>query len=410
MYGYKNSKSPGNSVFGQLISLIPREKVSRVIQEYKSDRYVKRFRTWDHLIVMLFSALSASSSLREIESGLAGYNKALLHLGLKSLPRRSTISDANSRRDAKVFERIFNIIYERVRPFLPDSYPKNQQWMEKLFLVDSTTITLFKEIMKAAGRTPANGKRKGGVKINVGMHLSENVPSVVRITNAATQDRLFMVKFMDIESGTILVFDKAYVNYKLYNHWTKNNVSFVTRLHKSSVVNVIEEKVVSIEQQKEGVYRELIVDLGHEKQEEKVRCRLIYYFDIEKGKVFKFITNNMELAASQIAQIYKQRWQVEILFKRLKQNLQLSDFLGDNENAIRIQIWCNLITDLLLTIIRKGIRKKKAYSIVAALVRLHLMHYVAISDLLLTPGDPSIFAQYRHDIPTQMAIKFQIPP
>ena len=406
----KNNISSGNSVFGQLISFLPKDKINRIIKSQGSDRYTKRFTTWDHLVVMLFSALSGSNSLRELESGLAGFRTKLLHLGMRSLPRRSTLSDANAKRSAGVFEALFKAIYKHIKPFLPDSCPRNQEWMKKLFLVDSTTITLFKEIMKAAGRTPANGKRKGGVKIHIGMHLSENTPSLVRITSSATNDKRFMQKFKDIESKTILVFDMAYVNYSLYNHWTKNDVSFVTRLHPHSVVNIIEELVVSEEQQHKGVYRELLVELGHSKQEEKVQCRLIYFYDHEKNRVFKFITNNTDLDASEIAEIYKQRWQIELLFKRLKQNLQLSDFLGDNENAIRIQIWCNLIADLLLTIIRKGLKRKKAYSNVAGLIRIHLMNYVKIIELLLNPGDPSIFNSNAQLYPYQMALKLPVPP
>ena len=406
----KNNISFGNSVFGQLISFMPKSKIRNVIKEKGTDRYTKRFTTWDHLIVMLFSALTGSNSLRELESGIAGFMNKLLHLGIRSLPRRSTLSDANAKRDSEVFESIFKAIYSHIRPFLPDSCPKNQRWMKKLFLVDSTTITLFKEIMKAAGRTPANGKRKGGVKIHVGMHLSESVPSLVRITSAATNDKQFMHKFKDIESDTILVFDKAYVNYKLYNHWSKRGVSFVTRLPGYSQITVLEERMVPEEDQAKGVYREQLIELGHSTQKEKVICRLIYFYDSEKNRVFKFITNNMELAAAVIAEIYKQRWQIELLFKRLKQNLQLSDFLGDNENAIRIQIWCNLIADLLLTVIRKGLRVKKAYSNVAGLIRIHLMSYVKITDLLLTPGDPSIFGS-NSDLNTyQLQLKLSIPP
>jgi hypothetical protein len=264
--------------------------------------------------------------------------------------------------------------------------------------------------MKSAGRTPANGKRKGGVKIHVGMHLSESTPSLVRITSAATNDKRFMHKFKDIDPDTILVFDKAYVNYQLYNYWSKKGVHFVTRLSKSSVVSVVEERVVNRQQQGMGVYREQLIHLGHSGQKQKVLCRLIYFYDSEKNRVFKFITNNMVLDSSQIAEIYKQRWQIELLFKRLKQNLQLSDFLGDNENAIRIQIWCNLIADLLLTVIRKGLKRKKAYSNVAGLVRIHLMNYVKIFDLLLNPGDPLIFDYNLNQNPIQMKLNLPIPP
>jgi len=133
------------------------------------------------------------------------------------------------------------------------------------------------------------------------------------------------------------------------------------------------------------------VELGHPNQKERVKCRLIEFYDQSKERYLTFITNDMNMPGSQIAEIYKQRWQIELLFKRLKQNLQLSDFLGDNENAVRIQIWCNLIADLLLTVIRKGAKLKRAYSNVAGLVRLHLMNYVDVNELLNNPGDISIF-------------------
>ena len=404
----KINTSSGIPVFGQLISLIPKNKVFSITQQYNSDYYTKKFKTWDHLITMLFASLANCNGLRELESGLAGFHTRLLHLGISWHPRRSTLSDANIRRSSEVFESIFKSVYKHVQPFLPDSFPKNQKWMEKLFLVDSTTITLFKEILKACGCTPANGKRKGGVKIHVGMHLSESTPSLVRITSAATSDKNFMIKFKNTEPETILVFDKAYVNYKLYNHWTKSNVIFVTRLHSSSIVNVVHEKIVSPDQQAKGVYREQIVELGHSTQKEKVLCRLIYFYDKQNNRVLKFITNDMEMASSLIAEIYKQRWQIELLFKRLKQNLQLSNFLGDNENAIRIQIWTNLIADLLLTLVRKGMKKRRAYSNVAALIRIHIMNYVKIIDLLTNPGDITIFASNKPQ--SQLALNLSVPP
>ena len=403
----KINNSFGTSVFGQLILLLPKNRIYTVIMQHKADHYTKKFKTWDHLIVMLFATLSNCSALREIESGIAGFHTKLLHLGMSWMPKRSTLSDANARRSSEVFESIYKAIYKQVRPFLSDSYPNNQKWMQKLFLVDSTTITLFKDIMKACGRVPANGKRKGGVKIHVGMHLSENTPSLVCITKSATNDKRFMMKFKYMDPETILVFDKAYVNYALYNHWTQTQVTYVTRLHQRSVIGIQQELVISKEEQSKGIYKDQIIELGHSTQKDKVKCRLIYFYDKEKNRVLKFITNDLEMKASRVADIYKQRWQIELLFKRMKQNLQLSNFLGDNENAIRIQIWCSLIADLLLTLIRKGLKKKKAYSNTAGLVRIHLMNYVNIKQLLLNPCDCSIFRGYEN---RQMTMKLNIPP
>lgn len=392
-----NTNSFGNSVFGQLLSLLPKTQIASVISKFGANKYAKKFKTLDHLKVMLFAVFSYSGGLREIESGVAGFRTKLLHLGLEWLPKKSTLSDANAKRSADVFEAIFQTIYKHFKPYLPDSYPKNQEWMQKLFLVDSTTITLFKNILKACGRTPANGKRKGGVKIHVGMHLSESTPSLVRVTSAATNDKKFMTKFRDIEPGTILVFDKAYIHYELYNHWTNNQVIFVTRLNRRSTVKVIQEHCVNEAEEQQGVLEIKEVELGHPNQKQTVRCRLINFHDQDKEQHLTFITNDMNMSGSQIAEIYKQRWQIELLFKRLKQNLQLSDFLGDNENAVRIQIWCNLIADILLTVIRKGVKLKRAYSNVAGLVRLHLMNYVDVNKLLNNPGDIRIFENNQNE-------------
>lgn len=387
----KGNKISSSSVYGQLISFIPKDSLRKLIAQSGSDRYYKKFKTVDHLYTMLFAAFTKCSALREIVSAMAGFAPKLFHLGITHLPRRSTLAQANANRDAGVFEKIYQQTYKRLRHFLPDSYPKNQEWMKKLFLVDSTTITLFKNILKAAGNAKANGKKKGGIKIHVGLHLQESVPSLVCLTASAAQDRTFMPKFRDMESGTILVFDKAYVNYLLYNHWTKTGVFFVTRLHSHSKVTVTRELAVSLEQQEEGVYRDQLVELGHAQQKDKVKARLIHYYSEQKNIVLKFITNDFEREPSQIAQIYAQRWQIEVLFKRLKQNLQFADFIGDNENAIRIQIWCNLLADLLITVMRRGLKRKIAYSTAVSLVRLHIFSFVKIRELILQPANTQIF-------------------
>lgn len=387
----KYNKISSSSVFGQLVSFISKGALRRIVAETGADRYCKKFKTLDHLYTMLYASFTKCSAIREIIYIMAGFTLKLYQMGMNHLPRKSTLSDANARRDSVVFEHIYQHTYKRLRHLLPDSYPKNQQWMKKLFLVDSTTITLFKNILKAAGNAKANGKKKGGIKIHAGLHLQENVPSLVCLTASASQDRAFMPKFKNMESGTILVFDKAYVNYSIYNHWTRTGVFFVSRLHKHSKVSITQERTVSLEQQAEGVYRDQLVELGHSGQKDKVKARLVHYYSQEKNRILKFITNDFERKPSQIAQIYAQRWQIEVLFKRLKQNLQFSDFIGDNENAIRIQIWCNLLADLLITVARKGMKRKIAYSTATSLVRYHLFSFVKIRELFLQPANPHIF-------------------
>jgi len=272
----------------------------------------------------------------------------------------------------------------------------------------STTITLFKEIMKACGRTPANGKRKGGLKVHMGMWLTEEVPSLIRITKAAMNDRKFMPDFKDMVKGTILVFDKAYLNYEMYRHWIKTGVGFVTRLHGQSVMQVLEDRVVSKAALEAGVLKDQWILLGRADQTEPVKLRLITFYDEDLKRTFEFITNLTQLGPVNIAQAYKQRWQIELLFKRLKQNLKFTDFLGDNENAINIQIWSALIADLLVTIKRKSFNFSivPAYSNIVGLIRLHLMRYVDLKELLLCPDDPTLFGSP----PTQQLTLFSSGP
>lgn len=384
----------GTPVLGQLLALISRRDFKKALDETGADFAVKKLHTWDLMVTMLFAVMHRSKGLRELTSGLAGFCESLKHLGISHLPARSTISDANMVRPPELFARVFADLHRRYKGILSDSsLPKNERWLGKLFLVDSTTITLFKEIMKACGRTPADGKRKGGVKVHMGMWLQEELPSLVRITKAATNDRKFMPYFKDMAKGTILVFDKAYLNYDLYRHWTNTGVGFVTRLHLRCVVTVTSERKVSNAQKELGVIRDQWVLLGHKDLSDPLEVRMVTYYDKENQREFQFITNVTKLGAFNIAQAYKQRWQIELLFKRLKQNLKFTDFVGDNENAIRIQIWCALIADLLVTIKRKTFKfnVQPAYSTITGLIRMHLMRYVDLRELLLCPHDPTLF-------------------
>jgi len=398
----------GQPVLSQLTKQLPKAKILRIVQEHNSDRYVKSFTTWNHLVTMLFSSFSKCSGLRELESGMNGFSARLVSTGMTHIAPKSTLSDANFRRSSEVFEAIFKACYLHLRHLLPDSRIKYEGWLYKLLLIDSTTITLFKEILKAAGRTPANGKRKGGVKVHIGMKLEENVPSLVRITSSATHDTTFLKHLGHLQQGTILVFDKAYADFKLFNQWSKDGIIWVSRLKKWFVVTPIEEIEVSQENGSNGVVRDQLIELGHSTQKQKVRCRLVAFYDKEKDRHFEFICNDTQLDPFTITQIYKQRWQIELLFKRLKQNLQFSNFLGDNENAIKIQIWCNLLADLLIATVKNRAKRSMAYSVVAGIIRIHLMNYVNVFKLLAHPNRSNIFWDPVPNLQTE--IHFHHPP
>lgn len=399
----KNNRKAGISVLGQLLKLIPKDSFYSIVKEHNTDRYVKQFNSWDHMVTMLYGVIQNTGSLRELCSGLSAHYGALNHLGMRSLPRRSTISDANKRRSPELFQKVFYALRDNHQQFLSDSScSRNEHWFKRLILIDSTTITLFKNILKACGRPDLNGRKKGGVKVHVGMNAHENLPGFVRITSAATNDRTFLSNFKNVPAGNILVFDKAYINYDLYNHWSENSVTYVTRRSKNMVVEDVSINELTQQQKDAGVTADRIIKLGYAKSPKQMEARLVDFYDQTAGRYFEFITNDLTMPPDEIALIYKQRWQIELLFKRLKQNLKVTRFLGDNENCINIQIWTVLIADLLINIARNMKKATRmAFSNICGLVRLHLMQYVDLRKLFHNPYDPEIF---KPRIETQLKI------
>jgi hypothetical protein len=275
-------------------------------------------------------------------------------------------------------------LYSRFRKLLSDSQPRKVS--QKLFIIDSTTITLFQEILKAAGRPSISGKRKGGIKAHTLMKADEDVPQLIRFSPGAANDISFM-KNVSVPKGSILVFDRGYRDYTHLDRWSNEGVTWVTRLRGKAVVEELFEKSISSYHQNQGVISDKVVCLGNHVTDSltKVQARLIKYFDKENDRTFEFITNNFDYSPVTIAQLYKKRWQIEILFKRIKQTYPLRNFLGDNENAIKIQIWCALIADLLLKVIHSRVKRSWSFANLASMVRLHLMTYINIYKFLDKP-------------------------
>ncbi len=379
----KSNFFTGQPIFSQLLKFIPRQVISRIAIDFQSDRYCKRFSTYDHLVCMLYGVFNHCTSLREISTGMLAWENRLLHLGIRHHPRRSTISDANNRRSAEVFESIYMKLFERYSHFLSDSRSKSRS--SRLYIFDSTTISLFQEVLKGAGSSPANGKRKGGIKVHTLIRSDQDVPCMIRFSPGAANDMRFL-KDIHLPKGSLVVFDRGYNDYNAFNRFTDEGISWVTRLHQHLAYTILDENRVSEPQYRKGVVNDRIIRLGveYKPNKPKVKARLITFTD-DSGKVFEFLTNNFKLMPAAIAGIYKKRWQIELLFKRIKQNYPLKYFLGDSENAIAIQIWCALIADLILKIIKKGAKAKCSFSNLAAMVRLHLMTYINLFDFLRHP-------------------------
>lgn len=377
----KSKKFSGQPVFKQLLSFLDRGEITRTAINHQSDRYTKKFTTYAHLVTMMFAVMSGCNSLREVESIILACEGKINHLGLKFFPKRSTLSDSNKKRKAGVFKDIYESLYRKYHQLLSDSNPKPLP-LKGLKIVDSSTISLFSDILKGTGRNPLNGKKKGGIKMHTMINASEDVPCLVRFTNAATHDHTFL-KELDLKRGSFVVFDKGYVDYKQYQTWTEDGIYFVTRIKSNASWEGVEEFDIP-DTVDAGVIKDEKIQIK-DGDNHAFRLRRVAFWDDEKQRVFEFVTNNYELEADKIANIYKQRWQIELMFKRLKQNFPLKYFLGDNQNAIEIQIWVSLICQLILLIIQRTAEKRWAFSNMASVIRYHLMTYINLFKFLENP-------------------------
>jgi hypothetical protein len=275
-------------------------------------------------------------------------------------------------------------LLDRYRNILPDSRKRSRK--NNLYVFDSTSIALFQEILKGSGKSYSDGRRKGGIKVHTLLKTDLDSPTMIRYSAGADSDSKYL-KEVSLPKGSVVVFDKGYRNYFQYNRLADQGVTWVTRNYERSVFRLKKRVEVNQYQKKQGVKTDWTIELGHSHSRDaiKVNARMIKYRDPISKKTFQFITNNEELAPLTIANYYRQRWQIETFFKRIKGNYPLQYFLGDNENAIKIQIWCSLIADLLLRVIKQGTASKMAFSNIRGLVRVHLMTYMNLKSFLLSP-------------------------
>lgn len=364
----------GQPIFKQILGFIPRNKFDHLVRKHNSDRYYKTFDSWTHLVTMLFGAFSRCDSMAEICDGMQGLGGKLNHIGLGKSPAKSTSGDGLRGRDNTFFEAVYFMLLEHFKPLLSVSRIDKTSF-SKLFIFDSSTIRLFSDIMKGVGRNPKNeGKKKGGLKVHMMIDAHSDTPEFVKISEAKRHDKNFL-KYLHLAAHSMIVFDRAYNHYLQFAQWTERSINFVCRLKKNAVYTVQEVLFTQESEKNEsGVLREEHIHLSYkENKQEKTLClRKVTYRD-DKGRMYEFITNNFEISREEVCFLYKLRWNIELLFKKLKQNFQLHYFYSETENGIKTQIWCTLIAQLLLQVLRVKSESKKAFSTIAALIRIHLI-------------------------------------
>ena len=374
----------GQPIFKQVINIIPKNVFDLLVIEHKSDRYYKSFSSWDQLVTLLFGILSRCDSMREVCDGMSSLGGKLNCLGMDCAPARSTAGDAMRDRNRQLFEDVYFALIKHFSTILSDCQKKEEVSFDKFYVFDSTTITLFSDIMKGAGRNPkGNGKKKGGLKVHMMTDVHSDCAKYVTISEAKQHDKNFLDK-LNLPSGSMIAFDKAYNHYLQFARWTGQGVNFVCRLKDNAVYQVQEEDQKplfeqTLSEEQHGVLKEEHIHMNYmENKRQKTLClRKITYKD-EKKRIYEFITNNRDISREEVALIYKYRWSIELVFKKLKQNFQLHFFYSETVNGIKTQVWCTLIAHLLLTVIKRLSKSNKAFSTVAALIRIHLISHLDI--------------------------------
>lgn len=380
----------GQPVYNQLLNLLDKQKICEISKKtLKSESYIKKLDGYTHLVIMLYGVLKHFDSLRELEIGMQAEAHKLHHLGIDYMVRRSTLAEANKRRPQEFFANVYSYLLSKYGQFLADSRPKKKgkdeikakDWERLLYMMDSTTISLFDNILKGVGKHPKSGKKKGGMKVHTVMKYLVGVPMVVQLTSAAKHDH-YLLKEVHLPKDSTLAMDRAYIDYAQFQRLTDEGVCYVTKMKKNLKYKVLESVTYVnpnglVEYQDQKVLFEK-GDLKHESRRIE-----IWYRDKKQSVVL--LTNNFELTLEDVEEIYKRRWAIESLYKQLKQNFPLHFFYGDSINAIQVQTWVVLIANLLCTIISRKIKRQCAFSQIVTMIRLMLMYYVDFTGFMEDP-------------------------
>jgi hypothetical protein len=354
-------------MFSQLLQIFSRADFAKAVRETGAERHARGFDCWTQFIAMLFCQLGRAHSLREICGGLASCEGRLNHLGVKKPPKRSTLAYANEHRPWQLYEQVFFQLLARCQNL--GMGQKKFRFKNKLMSLDSSVIDLCIAVFDwAKFRTT-----KGAVKLHLLLDHDGYVPCFCVITEG-NRHEIPIARQLNFAPGTIVVMDRGYVDYRLFASFIERGVYFVTRMKDNAVYTVIEEREIPHRGQ---VHQDQVIELSGARAQDKCPhwLRRIEFCDPQTGALLVFLTNHMQLAASTIADVYKERWQIELFFRALKQNLKVKTFLGTSANALKTQIWTALIAMLLLRYLQ--LQSKFAWSLsnLVALLRMNLFVY-----------------------------------
>ncbi len=381
------------SCFAQILALIDRTDFARAVRQHAAERAAKGFSGWDHFVAMLFCQMGSAHSLREICGGLATALGKLVHLGVRRTPTRSTLAYANAHRPWQLYETLFYQVLTRCQ-VVAAAKRRRFRFKHPLRTLDTTIIELCATVFDWARFQ----RTKGAIKLHLQLDHQGCLPCWALVTDGDTND-VRVAQRLTFAPGTIVAMDRGYLDYALYHRWTVTEVGFVTRPRTNMLYEVLERRPVPT---RGSVLADEVIRLTglHAADRCSVPLRQVTIWDETQQRRLTFLTNLMHLAASTIAAIYKERWQIELLFKALKQHLKIKTFVGTSENAVQVQIWIALIAMLLLKFLQLKSTWPWSLSNLAALLRFNLLTYRDLWAWLDAPFDRPL----RMPAPTQGAL------
>lgn len=367
------------SLLVQILNVIPRGQFQELVNRHRSDRHARGFSSWEQFVSMLFCHLGRAQSLREIEYGLRSATGKLNHLGIAA-PCRSTLAYANRHRPWQLFQSAFYSILEHCRSARPGKH--RLRFKNPFFSIDSTTVELVSEMYSWA----KYNKTKGAIKLHLMLDHDGYLPNYAVISDGSSAD-ISVGKAFQFEPGSVVVFDRGYIDYSWFRTLTERGVWFVTRLKRNAHYSVVETREPPRGVISDEVVEVIDVRLAARNNFVPLRLRRVVIPDPDRNGTLVFFSNHLKFGATTISRIYKERWQIELFFKALKQNLKIKTFIGTSMNAIQIQLWTALIAMLILRYLKLKSATSISLSNLVAMLRLHLFAYRDLWVWLKNPFD-----------------------
>ena len=377
----------GRTVFAQLLDFLPRYEFDKCVARYRGDRRIRRLSTYEQLLILLFAQLTYRESLRDIENCLGALGSRLYHSGLRQAPSRSTLAEANEKRDWRIFADFAQVLIRRATELHADG-PLVGDLTQMAYALDSTTVDLCLSVFPWA----TFRKAKAAIKLHTLLSLRGNYPSVVIITPASVHD-VNILDRLTFEAGSFYVFDRGYLDFKRLFQLGLTGAFYVTRAKKNFRYRKQAGRPV---ERLTGLLSDQSVALVgfYARKSHPTLLRRVTYRDPESGQLLVFLTNNFDIPALSVAQLYRSRWQVELFFKWIKQHLRIKAFYGTSENAVRTQVWTAVTAYLLVALVRKELKTETSLHAMLQIFSLTLFEkkplFTAISDNSTSENSPDL--------------------